>query len=205
MTTLDPTIVKAETYQEIIHQLNLESTFAEIVGDSPSTFDANASDILPVALVQDTLDAADGEYYMETPETGSDPRYRILVCDSDQATETANCQTPTYYVTNGSETYGPYVSEDRAHRRKARWSTETDTSWTVVDNSQILTNPELPFPNEADGPQKHIEVTNYDDIRSALSLILDAHHQDSKQKLLEMLDDAVANNADSLLTNTDIP
>lgn len=41
--------------------------------------------------------------------------------------------TPEYAVTDGDHYYGPYKSEDRAYRRKARWNDQTDRDFIVVD------------------------------------------------------------------------
>lgn len=46
--------------------------------------------------------------------------------------------TPTYAVTDGDVYYGPYKSEDRAYRRKARWNAETDRTFTVVVASEMV-------------------------------------------------------------------
>jgi|AntDeeMinimDraft_4_1070355.scaffolds.fasta_scaffold03155_4 hypothetical protein len=53
-----------------------------------------------------------------------------------------------FYVTNGEVTTGPYKSENRAHRRKARWnnSPETERAWTVVPGDVVRDDEDVPLP-----------------------------------------------------------
>lgn len=78
MTLRNGTTIEAETYDDALRQLGLEELFEEVTNMSFTNFDSNERDVLPMELVEKTLDKASDEYLLLFPQTGSDPRYRII-------------------------------------------------------------------------------------------------------------------------------
>jgi hypothetical protein len=85
MTLRNCSVTEAETYDQLIRVLGLDSVFADLHGSPVDDFDETESDQLPVSLVTETLAVAPGEYWYDAPATGSDPRYRVIEIHEEES------------------------------------------------------------------------------------------------------------------------
>lgn len=129
--------------------------------------------------------------------------YDVIFTAHDNGTVTGvihpdNIVDDAHYVSNGVTTRGPYQSKARAERRVARWDAETDDDWTIIPGDIVRTDDDIPSPNRSDGPQVN-EPVNFREINESLAMILERECPESKDKILDSLDDAIGNNADQLV------
>lgn len=87
MTLRNCRITEAETYDELLRNLALEHVFERVVGNKLDEFDVRTDDRVPITIVTEVLEAADDVYYLDVPETGRNPRYRVIECPQTNSSE----------------------------------------------------------------------------------------------------------------------
>lgn len=90
MTLRSITTYEAETLEGIINHLRLNSLFKRVTGELVTQHEQNQHDVLPHTVLRETLITADEEYILDLPNTGSDPRYRVILLTGVENNEGGN-------------------------------------------------------------------------------------------------------------------
>lgn len=77
MTLRTGTTIEAESLEQAITELNLEHVFETVTGTPLTKHSSTNTSELPHETLRTVLSAAPTEFYLETPELGSEPRFRI--------------------------------------------------------------------------------------------------------------------------------